>query len=121
MKNPSRPHERRKSVRLNSICPATYVRFDEQWKPCERRRSRSLDLSPDGVRLQSLFPVDTGELLGITLSLGDQSVSFRGKVIHVTRSKDQSFQFGISIQNIEKMDKIALTRFIYYFKPSKTR
>lgn len=66
--------------------------------------------------MQSSLPVDSGEILKITMALGDDSVSFRGKVVYVTRSEERDFQFGISIKDIAKEDKIALRRFIYYFK-----
>lgn len=70
--------------------------------------------------LQSSSPVDPGEMLKITMALRDDLISFRGKVIYVNPAGDQGFQFGISIKDIGKMDKIALTRFIYYFNPSQT-
>ena len=54
------------------------------------------------------------------MALGDDLISFRGKVIYVNPSEDQGFQFGTSIKDIAKMDKISLTRFIYYFNPSRT-
>jgi hypothetical protein len=37
---------------------------------------------------------------------------FRGKVVHITLSKDQGFEFGIRIEQIENQDRIALTRFV---------
>ena len=119
MEDQSRPHERRRSVRLRASCPCTYTRFDDDGNPYDQRPSRSVNLSLAGVALQSDFPVETGETLKISMALGDDQISFRGKVVHVTPTEDQAFRFGISIGDIGKMDKIALTRFIYYFKPFK--
>jgi len=45
-------------------------------------------------------------------------INFKGKVVYVTGSEDQGFELGISIEDIANQDKIALTRFIYYFKGS---
>jgi hypothetical protein len=120
MDDRARPQEKRNAVRLDASCPCTYTRFDDQGKPLSQRPSRSLDLSLSGVRLQSSFPVDLGEMLKITMALGDDLVTFKGKVVYVTHSEEQGFDFGLSIKDIGKMDKIALTRYIYYFKPSKS-
>jgi hypothetical protein len=92
------------------------MRFDEEGRPCDQRPSKSLNLCTEGVSLESSFPVDPGEMLRITMALGDTLVTFKGKVIHVNRSDDQSYRFGISVRDIGKADRIALTRYIYYFK-----
>lgn len=120
MQDRSRHHDRRKSVRLKATCPCTHARFDDEGKPYDQRPSKSINLSSEGIGLRSRFPVDPGEILKITMALGDDLISFRGKVIYVNPSEDQGFQFGTSIKDIAKMDKISLTRFIYYFNPSRT-
>ena len=77
-----------------------------------------MNVSLGGVRLQSSFTVDSGEVLDISMVLGENLVTFKGKVIYVAGSEDQGFELGISIEDIADQDKIALTRFIYYFKGS---
>ena len=103
------------------IYPAVYIRFDNQGRAYDQKISRSMNVSLGGVRLQSSFPVDSGELLDITMTLEEKLVTFKGKVIYVTGSENQGFELGISIEDIAKQDKIALTRFIYYFKGSGQR
>lgn len=121
MENRSRPHDRRNSVRLGATCPCAHTRFDDEGEPFDQRPSESVNLSFEGVALQSRFPVDPGEVLKVTMALGENLISFRGKVIYVNLAKDTGFQIGISIRDMQKMDKIALTRFIYYFNPAKTQ
>jgi hypothetical protein len=48
-------------------------------------------------------------------------VTFKGKVVYVAPSKDQGFEFGISIEDIESRDRTTLTRFIDDFKESEQR
>jgi hypothetical protein len=50
-------------------------------------------------------------------------VTFKGKVVYVTssRDRDQGIEFGISIQDIEIQDRITLTRFIDDVKDSEQR
>jgi hypothetical protein len=113
--------ERRDSIRLKMDYPAIYTRLDDQGREYGQKISRSRNISLGGVRLQSNLPVDPGEVLVITMALGENLVTFKGKVIYVTPSEGKGFEFGISIEDIENQDRIALTRFIYYFKGSGQR
>jgi hypothetical protein len=110
--------DRRGSIRFKMIYPALYTRFDNQGRECDQKISRSMDVSLGGVRLQSSFLVDSGEVLDITMALGENLVTFKGKVVYVAPSKDQGLELGISIEDIEVQDRVALTRFIDDFKGS---
>jgi integration host factor subunit beta len=112
---------RKDSIRLKVICPAMYIRFNNQGMACDQKTSRSMNVSQGGVRLQSNFPVDSGEILEVTMALGEDLIAFKGKVVYVTSSEDQGFEFGISIEDIENQDRVVLTRFIYYSKGSGDR
>jgi hypothetical protein len=114
-----RNHEKRRSVRLSARCPSVYLRFDKDGEPYDQRPSRTFNVSSEGAGIESSFEVDPGELLKVTLALGEQLVNFKAKVAYVNPKEDGGCQFGVSIQDIEKTDKIALTRFIYYFNPSQ--
>ncbi|MBW2056345.1 MAG: PilZ domain-containing protein [Deltaproteobacteria bacterium] len=116
----SRSHERRRSVRLRVNRPGSYTRFDEEGRPIEQRPVRSLNISAEGVGLESRYPVDPGEILRFTMALRDNSIRFRGKVIYVNRTEGEGIRFGVSIRDMSKTDRIALIRFIYYFDSPKT-
>jgi len=113
--------ERRDSIRLKMDYPAICTRLDDQGGEYGQKISRSMNISLGGVRLQSNLAVDPGEVLVITMALGENLITFKGKVIYVTPSEGKGFEFGISIEDIENQDRIALTRFIYYFKGSRQR
>lgn len=118
MEDSSRFHNRRASIRLKVIYPALYTRYDGQGRAYDQKMGRSMDVSRGGVKLQSSYPVDSGEVLDISMALRENLVNFKGKVVYVTGSEDQGFELGISIEDIADQDKIALTRFMYYFKES---
>jgi hypothetical protein len=121
MEDTFRSRDRRGSIRLQMIYPTLYTRFDNQGRAYDQKISRSMDVSQGGVRLHSSFRVDSGEVLDITMALGEHLVTFKEKVIYVTRSEDQGFELGISIEGIEDGDKITLTRFIDDFRGSGQR
>ena len=112
---------RKDSIRLKVIYPAIFTRFDNQGRPCDQKICRSMNVSQRGVRLQSNFPVDSGELIDITIALGENLVAFKGKVVYVASSEDESFEFGISIEEINDQDRAALTQFIHYSMESGQR
>jgi len=118
MENTFTFQDRRASIRLKMIYPAIYTRFDNQGRAFDQKISRSMNVSQGGVRLQSSFLVDSGEVLDITMALGEDLVTFKGKVLYVKSTEDQGSEFGISIEDIEHQDRIALTRFIDDFKGS---
>ena len=63
MENQSRPRDRRSSVRLGATCPCAHTRFDDEGEPFDQRPSKSVNLSVEGVALESRYPVDPGEVL----------------------------------------------------------
>jgi hypothetical protein len=109
-------HDRRASVRLKMDHPALCTRFDHLGRQCGQRISYSINVSLGGARFQSNFPVNSGEVLEITMALDDNLVTFRAKVVYVTPSEDRGFEFGVSFIDSEYENRIALTQFIYHFK-----
>jgi len=108
--------DRRNLDRLKINYPAIYTRYDKHGTPCEQRISRLMNLSLTGVMLQSSAPVASGEILDITMALGDDLITFKGKVIHVTPAGDQGFDIGVSIEAIEDQQRIALIRFVSWVR-----
>jgi hypothetical protein len=112
---------RKDSIRLKVIYPAIYTRFDNKGREYDQKICRSMNVSQRGVRLQSSFSVDSGEVLDVTIALGGNLVAFKGKVVYVASSEDEGFEFGISIEDIDDQDRVALTRFIHYSMESGHR
>jgi hypothetical protein len=103
--------ERRIVARAKINYPATYTGFDERRNPCDSRIVKVTEVSLIGVRLQSSSPIESGEILDITLALEDNLVSFRGKLIHATPFGEDAFHLGISIDCIEDEQRVTLIRF----------
>ena len=89
----------------------TYTRYDNWGNPCDQRIAKVVQVSLKGVRLQSSFRGEPGEMLDVTLALGDNLVSFKGRAIHARLSEEQGFELGISIEDIEDEQRATLIRF----------
>jgi len=112
MEDKLRFQDRRNSIRLKIVSPVVYTQFDNRGRAYETKPSKTMNISSGGGKLKSSFPVKSGELLEITIALGPKMVTFKGKVIYATPSDDQGFESGISIEEIENQDRIALARFV---------
>ena len=53
-----------------------------------------------------------GEVLDVTLTLGDNLGSFKAKAIHARLSEEHSFEAGLSIEHIEDDQRKMLIRFL---------
>jgi len=96
--------------------PATYALFDKQGNPCDQKIAKVEDVNLKGVRLQSSFRVEPGEILDVTLALGDNLVSFRGKVIHARLSEEHDYELGVSIEDIGDDQRATLILFYSSFQ-----
>jgi len=88
MENQLRTQDRRNSIRLEMVSPVFYTQIDNKGRACGEIPCKSMDIRSRGAKLKSSFPVGSGEMLEITMSLGPNMVTFRGKVIHATLSED---------------------------------
>ena len=104
--------DRRNAIRVKMVAPAVYTRFDTKGRASDQKPSNSVNVSSGGVRLKSSFPVESGEMLDISIALAGAPITFKGKVVYVSPSPDEGFELGISIDAIDNEDRIALTRFV---------
>jgi hypothetical protein len=51
--------------------------------------------------------VNPKEVLDIDMALEHSLASYRGEVVYVIRSDDESFEFGIAIKEIQNGDRMA--------------
>ena len=112
MENRPRTQDKRHAIRVKVAVPTSYIRFDDKGWVRQLATSRSMDVSSGGVRLRSSYPVDPREVLEITMAFRQRMLTFRGEVVHVTDSKDESLEFGVRIKEIRDEDRIALARFV---------
>ena len=115
MGGPAEKHriqDRRRSIRLEVSPKALCTLFDNRGRPGRQAPLRSLDLSSGGARFRSDFLVIPGQTIEVTLSLGPHLIFFMGRVVHVTPSEGQGFEFGVHIEHIENEDRITLTKFL---------
>jgi hypothetical protein len=96
--------DRRSFLRFNCSHLASYIRFDLEGRQCEEEKVRTMDISPDGLRIQTYSNLSVDEVLDLTVAIREKLFNARGKVIHCEPSADGRFNVGISFLNVDEND-----------------
>jgi hypothetical protein len=94
--------DRRRFPRFNCSHLASYIRFDEEGRQCEEEKVRTVDLSPDGLRIQAYSPIPATEVLDLTVAIMEKLFNARGKVIRCEPSADGEFDVGIAFIEVDE-------------------
>lgn len=91
--------EHRHFIRKNSLHLLDYLVIDQHGLQTTYSMGRTLDVSENGLRLETNGPVAKGDTLLITVGLEDDLVELRGEVVH-TEIVDERHVAGIEFQDI---------------------
>jgi hypothetical protein len=94
--------DRRRFPRFNCSHLASYIRFDEEGRQCEEEKVRTLDISPDGLRLQTYSNLSVEEVLDLTVAIKERLFNARGKVIRCQPSTDGRFNVGVAFMELDE-------------------
>ncbi|MDO9069622.1 MAG: PilZ domain-containing protein, partial [Deltaproteobacteria bacterium] len=101
------PTEHRHSIRKNSLHLLDYLIIDQNGLQTIYSMGRTLDVSENGLKLETTKKISKGDTLLITVGLEDDLVDLRGEVVH-TEILD-----GFHITGIEFIDISADGRRIF--------
>ena len=94
--------DRRSFLRFNCSHLASYIRFDEEGRQCEEEKVRTVDISPDGLRIQTYSTISLNEVLDLTVAIREKLFNARGKVIRCEPSAGGKFNVGIAFLDLDE-------------------
>ena len=94
--------DRRRFLRFNCSHLASYIRFDEEGRQCEEEKVSTLDISPDGLRIQTYSTLSVNEVLDLTVAIREKLFNARGKVIRCEPSAGGKFKVGITFLDVDE-------------------
>lgn len=97
--------ERRRGPRFNVHQPVHFVRKER------RMDCRSLNISLEGIKIETDGEVRPDDLLDLTLLIGESLVKARGRVIYVEELPDGTFHAGIAFQDISEQGRASLMKY----------
>ncbi len=108
--------EKRKHPRSNSLSLLSYVCIDENNEVVGQGMGRTLDLSEDGILLETHATIDPKHTVSLTIGLEDDLVDIKGKVVHGTTGEDGKYRHGIQFTETDESTLGVLKRAIISFK-----
>ncbi|MFB0508622.1 MAG: PilZ domain-containing protein [Thermodesulfobacteriota bacterium] len=94
--------DRRNFLRFTCSHLASYIRFDEEGRQCEEEKVRTVDISPDGLRIQTYSTFSVNETLDLTVAIREKLFNARGKVVRCEPSADGRFNVGIAFLDVDE-------------------
>ena len=110
--------EQRKFIRYDSLHLLDYLVLDEEGKPGIYSMGRTIDVSLDGLKLETANPIAPSTRLLITVGIEDDLIDLEGKTTHA-RPKDGRHILGITFLKTSKEGRRILARYIEAFQRRK--
>ncbi len=107
--------DNRKHHRIDSLNLISYVCFDEDNNPVMQGMGRTLNVSEDGILLDTNVMIDLHYTLSLKIGLEDELIDIKGKVIYSRPDGDGNFKTGIQLFKIEQNTLKLLKRYIKAF------
>ncbi len=110
--------EQRKFIRYDSLHLLDYLVLDENGNPGTYSMGRTIDVSIDGIKLETANPFKNDTRLLITVGIEDDLVDLEGRITHV-HSLDGRYVSGVTFLKISKNGRRVLTKYVEAFRQRK--
>jgi hypothetical protein len=112
--------EKRKFIRHDALHLLDYLVLDEEGNPGNYSMGRTIDVSTEGLKLETVFPLEVNSHLRITLGIEKDLVELEGKIIHAG-PQDGRFFSGIIFEKITEDGKRILAKYIEAFNKQQNK
>lgn len=113
--------DRRKQARLESLNLLSYVCFDGKGNAVHQGMGRTINVSRDGILLETHDPIEGGRTMELTIGLKDDLVNIRGDVVYSNVNQEKKVRTGIRFVNGDDQTLAVLKRFIKAFHEKKSK
>ena len=105
------PREQRKFIRYDALHLLDYIVLDEEGNSGTYSMGRTIDVSVDGLKLETTTAFKTDTRLRITLGLEDDLVDLEGRTTPA-HPQDGSYISGITFLKISKEGRRVLAKYV---------
>lgn len=110
--------EQRKFIRYDSLHLLDYLVLDEEGKPGIYSMGRTIDVSLDGLKLETTTELSLNTRLLITVGIEDDLVDLEGQTTHA-HPQDGRYISGITFLKTSKEGRRVLAKYIEAFQRRK--
>lgn len=112
------PAEKRKFLRLDSLHLLDYLIIDADGNECDYSMGRTLDVSLNGIKMETVQAIPAHSKLIITLGIEEDLVDIAGDMVH-TQPTDNRFVSGIEFSKVSASDRSILRKYVDEFQARK--
>jgi hypothetical protein len=109
------PREHRKFIRYDALHLLDYLVLDEEGNPGTYSMGRTIDVSVDGLKLETTTALKTDTHLLITLGIEDDLIDLKGRTTHAY-PQDGRYISGITFLKISKDGRRVLAKYVEAFR-----
>ena len=108
--------EHRKHFRIDSLNLLHYTCIDHNHQDVGQGMGRTLDVSESGIRLETHTPLETDQVIAVTIGLEDDTVQIKGQVVHSRPNASGRYEAGINFSTVGRTELAILKKYIALFK-----
>lgn len=109
------PAEHRKFIRYDSLHLLDYLVIDDEGNPGVYSMGRTIDVSIDGLKLETAQPLKANTLLSVTVGLEDDLIELQGRTTHAHPFNGR-FLSGITFIKITREGRRIFAKYVDAFR-----
>jgi c-di-GMP-binding flagellar brake protein YcgR len=102
--------DRRAYPRVEVSHPVLYI-SDTYPRP---KAASTIDLSLGGTRIETTYPLMSGEGLDISVALHPQVIKCKGKVVHTVQETNDKLEAGVQFEALSPHDRLYLKQYLFH-------
>ena len=110
--------EHRKFIRYDALHLLDYIVLDEDGKPGVYSMGRTIDVSIDGLKLETIYALKANTHLLLTVGLEDDLIDLEGLTTHAAPC-DGRFVSGVTFLKITKNGRRVVAKYVDAFRKRK--
>lgn len=110
--------EKRKFIRFDALHLIDYLILDHEGNPGVYSMGRTIDVSIDGIKLETKYPLGSNTRIMVTVGLEDDLIALEGQTTHSTPDDDRYIS-GVTFLKIDKNGRRILAKYVEAFNKRK--
>lgn len=108
-------NDKRHHPRISALNLISYSCIDETDEVVAQGMGRTLNVSEDGILLETHVAIDPKYSIALAIGLEDELLNIKGSVTHSASGKDEKFEAGIEFIEIDDTTIDILKKYIQAF------
>ena len=112
--------DKRSCPRIDALNLISYGCFDETGNIVAQGMGRTLNISEDGILLETYVSIDPKCSIALSIGLGNELINMKGQIIYSKPGKNDKFEAGIEFLEQDESTIEILRKYIKAFSDSKS-